>query len=102
MCVKDDTHPTVTIFVELFPKPIRKIVRIAANVCVFIVGIVMIIVGYRFALRYVEQLTPTLRISIAFVYAAIHVSGFFICFQSANNFIEGLSGKSNTAAGDLP
>jgi TRAP-type C4-dicarboxylate transport system permease small subunit len=98
MCVKDDTHPTVTVFMDLFPKNVRDWVRIIVNIAVFAVGIVMIIVGYRFAARYVDQLTPTLRISIAFVYAAIPVSGFLICIQSANNFLEGLRryGKTDT------
>jgi TRAP-type C4-dicarboxylate transport system permease small subunit len=101
LCVKDDTHPTVTIFVELFPKSIRQWVRIIVNLAVFAVGVVMIIVGCRFAIRYVRQVTPTLRISIAFVYAAIPVSGILICLQSANNFIEGLCNKSNKTEGDL-
>ena len=101
MCVKDDTHPTVTIFVELFPERFRDFVRIAVNIAVFSVGVVMIVIGYKFALRYVGQLTPTLRISIAFVYTAIPVSGFLICIQSANNFLEALRryGKTDTTGG---
>jgi TRAP-type C4-dicarboxylate transport system permease small subunit len=100
MCVKDDTHPAVTIFVEFFPEPVRRRVKFIVNIAVFTVGMVMIIIGYRFAIRYTGQLTPTLRMSISFVYAAIPVSGFLICLQSANNFLENLNKKSNNAEGN--
>ena len=102
MCVKDDTHPAVTIFVEFFPKALRRRVGLFTNAAVFTVGTVMIIIGFMFAARYTGQLTPTLRISIAFVYAAIPVSGLLICLQSVNNFLEHLRKKPDIAGGKLP
>lgn len=88
MCVKDDTHPTVTIFTNLFPKALRFPVKVFVNIAVGAVGVVMMVVGSQFAARYVGQLTPTMRISIAYVYAAIPVSGFLICAQTIGNFAD--------------
>lgn len=96
LCVKDDTHPTVTIFANLFPKKTQFFIRIFAHLAVFAVGVVMIVVGYQFAMKYINQLSPTMRISVAWVYAAIPVSGILIDIQSIGNFSNLLNSRKNS------
>lgn len=88
LCVKDDTHPTVTIFFDHFPQKIRPAVKSLVYFLILAVGIVMMISGVLLCMKYYRQMTPTLRISYAYVYAAIPLSGLLIDIQVLGVFSE--------------
>lgn len=82
LCVVDDTHPTVTIFFQLFPEKVRKVVKYLVYILLMAVGVVIIVSGILLIMKNYRQTTPTLRISYAWVYVAIPVSGLLIDIQS--------------------
>lgn len=88
LCVKDDTHPTVTIIFGLFPKTVQKYLKYVIYLLIAVVGIIMLSSGIMLCIKNQAQLTPTLRISYAWVYAAIPVSGGLIVIQAIGQLWE--------------
>ena len=88
LCVKDDTHPTVTIVFGLFPQTVQKYLKYIIYLLIVLVGAVMIASGVMLCIKNQAQLTPTLRISYAWVYAAIPVSGALIALQAVGQLWE--------------
>lgn len=93
LCVRDDLHPTVTIFADLLPECVKKYLKIIVHICVMIVGVIMIASGIMLCKKNIAQLTPTLQISYAWVYAAIPTSGVLIVLQSVGLLIEHFKSK---------
>lgn len=98
LCVVDDTHPTVTIFFNLFPKKIQPIVKYIVYVLIIVVGGCMVVSGVLLCQKNYAQLSPTMRISYAYVYAAIPVSGGLIICQAVGIMVKMI--KKRTEGGD--
>ena len=86
--MKDDTHPTVTIVFGLFPRAVQKYLKYIIYLLIVLVGGIMIISGIMLCIKDQAQLTPTLRISYAWVYAAIPTSGALIALQAVGQLWE--------------
>lgn len=97
LCVKDNSHPVVSMFTDYFLKENQFFIRLFANMAVFVVGVVMIVIGCQFAMANINQLSPSMRISIAWVYSAIPVSGLFIVIQTMGNIKNLLDNRKNKA-----
>lgn len=93
LCVRDDLHPTVTIFADLLPECVKKYLKVIVHICVMVVGVIMIVSGIMLCKKNIAQLTPTLQISYAWVYAAIPTSGVLIIVQSVGLLIDHFKSK---------
>ena len=73
---KDDIHVKVEFFVNWMPARIRSILIKAANIIVIVFLILFIWSGVLFTINNVQQHAMQLRISMAYVYFILPVSGF--------------------------
>ena len=94
LCVVDDSHPTVTVFFDLFPAPAKKIVKYIVYALVIFVGICIIRSGILLCMKTYLQRSPTMRISYAWVYAGIPFSGLLIVIQSLGILLKLFKGEA--------
>ena len=68
----------------------------------FLVCLVVIYVGFKYAAAGTSKLTPALRIPYSYAYAAIPVSFIPVAFFELRNFLADITGKGEHAAIEKP
>lgn len=87
-CTKKGLHAVVTIITDYLNKKWKNILNIVVNVVVALISILIIIYGVKVTYTVRGQLSPALRISMSYVYAAAPFSSLFVLYYSTRNIIE--------------
>lgn len=95
-------HVAIVVFKEHMPKGISNFLSKLTQIITVIICIVVIYVGFRYMLGSGNRLTPALRISFSWAYAAIPVSFLLVTFYEFRNLLVELTGKGKFAAIDKP
>lgn len=90
VCTKRGTHATVTAMIEAIPENARKALHLVVMAVIILIAIVLIRYGFKVAFAVRSQLSPALRVSMGLIYAAAPVSGLFILWYAAYDFINAI------------
>lgn len=88
LCTQKGSHATVTAITDILPEKMQTVLKIAVNIIIILVAYVLVRYGIKVVLSTRQQLSPALRISMSYVYAAAPVSGVLILFYSAVHLAE--------------
>lgn len=92
------SHPQVLFLVNLFPALLRRIVLLAADIIVAVLGAILIYSGTDMLLKMGVETATSIPISMVYPYAAIPIGGFFLIIHAAAHIINDLSAQNDTAA----
>lgn len=105
LAIRKDTHIRMQIVDFILPVKVVSVMRAAANIAIFVFGIVMIIYGYGFTQLATRNIITGVGITSAWLYAACPISGIAICLmeiERAINFVDrvrrGVTLDSDTVA----
>lgn len=87
-CTKKGLHAVVTVITDYLNEKWKNIFSIVANMFVVIISIIIIIFGIKVTYTVRAQLSPALRISMSYVYAAAPFSSLFVLYYSVINIID--------------
>lgn len=87
-CTKKALHATVTVITDYLNEKWKNIFGIVVDVIVMLISLIIIIYGLQVTYTVRAQLSPALRISMSYVYAAAPFSALFVLYYSIMNFIE--------------
>lgn len=87
-CTKKALHATVTVVTDYLNEKWKNIFGIFVNIIVILVSLIIIIYGLQVTYTVRGQLSPALRISMSYVYAAAPFSGIFVLYYSIMDLIE--------------
>ena len=96
--VKRRSHFFVDFIYNITPQKTHKYILIFTHLCVLLVALVLFVAGYRFSLMGLSMVSPTLRISMFYMYCSIFFSGLFMTLFSIENIIKTL--KNNLYLSD--
>ena len=97
-CVhKRAKHIAITLLQKLFPGKIRKSFEILAQLLCIAVFIVAIYFGFLYMSLMGSQLSPSLRVPMRYMYAAIPVGGMILLLHSVSWIIQICSRKEDEA-----
>lgn len=85
LAVKYNTHIVVDV-VDALPKPIVKVIDFFSRAVVLIFLIVFTYYGYQHVLNSINNITPALQISKAYVYAVAPFSGVLMIYYLIRSF----------------
>jgi len=88
IAVEENLHVNVNLFVDMFPKNIRKKILTIANIICVLFCVVLVYTGVQLVIAQSHQLSPSLRINMAFVYSAIPVSFTLMAINFAENIVK--------------
>ncbi len=95
-------HVAIVVFKEHMPKYISDLLSKVTQILIVMICLVMIYVSIRYTVESGNRLTPALRISFSWAYAAMPVSFILVMFYELRNLIVDLTGKGSFAAIDKP
>ena len=95
-------HVAIVVFKEHMPKKVENILDKITQLLTFLVCLVVIYVGFKYAAAGASKLTPALRIPYSYAYAAIPVSFIPVAFFEFRNFLADITGKGAHAAIEKP
>ena len=81
-------HVAVTILVDHLPARAKDMLLLFSNVLVLAFGLCMGYLGLRLLLEMMPQVSPTLRISMRWVYLGFPFYGFFLTVSSLDHILE--------------
>ena len=93
--VKRGIHLTITFFVELFPKLLKKIILIADELCVMVFGIVIIIYGIDLVYNTMDSTLAATQLPSSVIYAVLPVAGVLIVIYTFARAINLILNKNN-------
>ncbi|EGY76342.1 TRAP transporter small permease [Peptoniphilus indolicus] len=82
LCTKNKSNATVSVVIENINEKNRKKLSLIINILTILIGTILIVFGSKVAWAVRTQLSPALRISMAFVYMAAPIFGALITFYS--------------------
>lgn len=82
LCTKSKSNATVSVVTENISNKNRKKLSLIINILTILIGAILIVFGSKVAWAVRTQLSPALRISMAFVYMAAPIFGALITFYS--------------------
>jgi TRAP-type C4-dicarboxylate transport system permease small subunit len=78
--VKEDEHISITTFIDVLPRMVRKLILLAGYIIIFGVQLAILLTSISWIDQVGANLTPGLRIPIRFFYYIVPVSSCFILF----------------------
>jgi len=88
--LKRGVHVGIVFVVNRIPWNLRRWVSLVAKLSVLFFFIVVILEGFRMTMFVSTQLSPVLRISMAWVYSALPVGGILLLFYTVQPLFEDL------------
>ena len=95
-------HVAIVVFKEHMPKKTSAFLTKFSQILTVVICIVMVVVGFQYMITSGMRLTPALRISYGWAYAAIPVSFILVTLYEFRNLLVDLTGKGNHAAIEKP
>lgn len=92
--VRRKDHFLLDILLVNVPEGLRRVFLILANICVLAVSLILFLVGIVFTRIGLGQLSPTMRIPMAWIYLAMPIAGmlmFVYVIQQVYELIQGLT-----------
>lgn len=93
IAVREGSHFTIDVLPQRMPERLAHGLIIAGLAVVAVIGVVMVIGGLRFFEIGLSRISTTSGIQLAWVYAAVPVSGFSILIFTAEKLIRVLRGE---------
>ena len=90
------THLGIDYFIDFLPKKIISIIKIISDVLIIGFSSVITVFGFDLLLKVSSNLTPALKISLGFVYAAIPIGGLLWIMYSIINLIHRFVNKNSS------
>lgn len=97
---KRKQHVGIVIFREKMPQKVQAILVYLVTVLMIIASAIVTLIGISLVIKSVNQLTPALRISIAFCYGAIPVSFALMFIYNVLHFIQEFLPTQQAAIGE--
>ena len=88
-------HVAVTVFVENMPQRIRMILLLFSKILVLGFGLAMGYLGFQLLLTMKPQISPTLHISLKWVYLGFPFYGFFLVVSTVDQILEDIKQFGN-------
>jgi TRAP-type C4-dicarboxylate transport system permease small subunit len=90
LAVRNNSHASISFFVELIPKTIRNIFSLLSNVLCIAFSFVILVEGIKIMIMQMktQQLTAALEIPIAFVFLAIPVGAIGMMLYYTKNILQ--------------
>jgi TRAP-type C4-dicarboxylate transport system permease small subunit len=98
LCVKYNSHATVTVILDILPAKPKKILLIVIQLIILAVSYVLVVPGIRFTLQVVKTLSPAMKWSMSLIYGAVPITGTIIIMYTLINLINMLCDKSSWGA----
>jgi len=86
--MQNRAHVAVTVFVENMPQRIRITLLLFAKILVLGFGLAMGYLGFQLLLTMKPQISPTLHISLKWVYLGFPFYGFFLVVSTVDQILE--------------
>ncbi|MFW6016573.1 MAG: TRAP transporter small permease [bacterium] len=80
LALRKKSHAAVEIFLKKFPSKIQSIIYVIVRILIVLTIILLIYYGYELTITAGRSVTPSLRISESYVFAAIPFSAIFMIF----------------------
>ncbi len=93
IAVREGVHFTIDVLPQRMPERLARGLTIAGLAVVAVIGVVMVIGGLRFFEIGLSRISTTSGIRLAWVYAAVPVSGFSILIFTAEKLVRVLRGE---------
>ncbi len=74
ICVREQSHITIDILAEILPKRFLKYQAVVVSVLIFLMSVLLIVTGWRLAVRNLGQDTTTLPLTMGTIYMMIPIS----------------------------
>ena len=100
LAIRKDTHIRMQIVDFILPKKVVNCMRGAANIGIFIFGLVMIVYGVGFTKMATRNVITGVGIKSAWLYAACPISGTAICLMEIERLINFIYRIKNHIASD--
>ena len=88
-------HVAVTVFVENMPSRVRFVLLLIAKILVLGFGLAMGYLGFQLLLHMKPQISPTLYISLKWVYLGFPFYGFFLVVSTVDQILEDIKQFGN-------
>jgi TRAP-type C4-dicarboxylate transport system permease small subunit len=86
--MQNKAHVAVTIFAERMPKRVRFLLLLTAKILVFGFGLTITYLSVQLLRNMMPQISPTLRISMTWVYGGFPFYGFFLMVSTLDQILE--------------
>jgi TRAP-type C4-dicarboxylate transport system permease small subunit len=86
--MQNKAHVAVTIFAEKMPKRVGLLLLLTAKILVFGFGLTMGYLGVQLLRSMMPQISPTLQISMTWVYGGFPFYGFFLMVSTLDQILE--------------
>ena len=93
--MQNRAHVAVTVFVENMPQRIRITLLLFAKILVLGFGLAMGYLGFQLLLTMKPQISPTLHISLKWVYLGFPFYGFFLVVSTVDQILEDIKQFGN-------
>ena len=95
--VKSNGHAVIDLLVMRLKGKARRLHNGMVQIAIFTCAIVLLVQGLQLIAIVHQQLSPALRISMAYVYAALPVGGAIIAVQCVNALLDGYRNQTRPA-----
>lgn len=85
-------HINITLLQDALPKRLRGVLRVAVHLICAVFFVLMIWFGTSYTMRMTRQLSPAMRIPMAYMYASIPVGGALMLLHAATRISDELFG----------
>lgn len=86
IAVRQKSHIAVEFFVDMFPPAVQRIIRSIAYVAYLAFMAILVIYGWKLAIKGMTQISPSTQIPVGWIAMSIPVSGFISLFYILENF----------------
>ena len=93
--VKKGTHLSISALVDLFPKPVQKVVFYFDEVAVMIFGIFLFIYGKELSVNTMSSTLPATQLPSGVLYAVLPVAGVMIIIYTLIRIFNLITNKEN-------
>ena len=99
--VKRSIHLAINALVDLFPKPVKKVIYCFDELAVIIFGIIIIVYGAELSIQTMDSTLPATQLPSGVLYSILPVMGVLIVFYSVIKFFNVLLDKNTNMGGKL-
>lgn len=96
--VKSNGHAVIDLLVMRLKGKARRVHGSVVQIAILTCALVLLVQGLQLIAIVYQQLSPAMRISMAYVYAALPVGGAFIAVQCVNALLDGYRDQPSSAA----
>jgi TRAP-type C4-dicarboxylate transport system permease small subunit len=95
LAMKQSRHSAFYIFQDLFPALPRKIIRIIVAIIIIAIMVLLLFLGFQYALKYMNNLTEVLRWPVGYWYLTIPVGALLFIFHFLTSIKEYVNKKKD-------